>query len=225
MVLLNTDIEFTSPSGGILQDVDRIEFIPLGDGFLPDGDSPNLPSGSLWLRPNDGQVERLNYQGTSGIFDVRNAEGCAVYTTTTLQASLTGRVDFETTVLEDSQFITKETPSDFGTFRIQVGGLWRITYSLRFDTPGAGSDGTMRANFSQFIPTRSALSIATRCESFVPVAGDEGGCCCYANAVMLLPRSAFLNVDVFPLAGADTDLVEGMVTFELIRPDSQDSQS
>lgn len=218
MILLNTDIDFTSPSGGILQDIDHVEFIPLGSGFLPDGDSPDLPSGSLWLRSNDGQLERLNYQGTSGIFDARNAEGYAVYTTTTLQASINGTVDFETVVVEDSQFITQEATD---AFRIQVQGLWRVTYAARFDTPGGGSQGTMSATLTQTVPARVLSN--TRCGSFVASNSDQGGGCVYANAIILFPRGAFVDLLVFPLDAADSDLVEAMITFELIRPDPQES--
>ncbi len=218
MILLNTDIDFTSPSGGILQDIDHIEFIPSGVGFLPGGESPNLPSGSLWLRPNDGQLERLNYQGTSGIFDARNTEGYAIYTTTTTQAFGFGAgiVTFETVVLEDSQFITQENTT---TFRIQVQGLWRVTYAARFDTPATGSLGTIRAGFSQYSPFRSMA--LTRNEAFIASNGDQGGGCVYADVIVFLQRPAQIQLELLGRIGLDTNLVEAMFTFELIRPDSQ----
>jgi len=217
MVLLNTNIDFTSPSGGILQDIDHIEFIPSGQGFLPDGDSPNLPSGGLWLRPNDGQVERLNYQGTSGIFGARNAEGCAVYTTDQLQGFGGGAVGFETVVLEDSQFINQESS---GTFKIQIQGLWRVTYAASFLSTEAGSRGTMRGTLTQVAPVRTNF-VSTICENFVATPGDQGGGCVYANCVVLFPRGAIVGLQVLALGGAQTTLVEAMLTFELIRPDSE----
>lgn len=215
MILLNTNIDFISPSGGILQDIDHIKLIPLGSGFLPLGDSPDLPSGSLWLRPNDGQLERLNYHGTSGIFDARNAEGYAIYTTTTRQVSIFGKVNFGTVVLEDSLFITQETITDF---RIHVQGLWRITYVVRVDTPVGGSQGIVNGRLGQLHPVRNLDN--GQCDAQVASNDDQGGGCLYLNALILLTKGALLELTVSTLI-ADTDLVEAMLTFELIRPDPQ----
>jgi len=218
-MVFNTDIDFISSSGGVLQDISHIEFIPLGSEFLPDGTSPDLPSGGLWLRPNDGQVERLNYQGTSGIFDARNTEGYAAYTTTTTAAFGFGSISFETVVFEDAAFINQD---DATHWRIHVEGLWRITYAARFNTPTGGSPGTMRATLAQTEPTKNLFK--TRCEQFVADDGDQGGGCVYANAMILIPRGARIRLDLLALGGLSTDLVEAMITFALIRPDSQDPQ-
>lgn len=215
MILLNTNIDFISPSGGILQDIDHVEFIPLGSEFLPLGDSPDLPSGSLWLRPNDGQLERLNYHGTSGIFDARNAEGYAVYTTTTRQVSIFDQVNFGTVVLEDSLFITQETIT---TFRINVHGLWRVTYVVRVDTPVGGSQGILNGRLGQLNPVRNVDN--GRSNAQVASNGDQGGGCLYVNTLILFPKGALIDLTVTTML-ADTDLVEAMLTFELIRPDLQ----
>ena len=55
----NTSLDFIQPSGGNIVQAHRVGFDPQGIGVKPAGSSPTLPSGSLWIRPNDGQAERL----------------------------------------------------------------------------------------------------------------------------------------------------------------------
>jgi len=85
MIIFNADITTVESSGISIDNIDHVELIPQ----LVE---PALPSGGLWFRPNDGQLERLVVQGTSGILEVRNVEGIAFYSSTTVQDISAGSV-------------------------------------------------------------------------------------------------------------------------------------
>lgn len=222
MIQFNTDINFIASSGGVLQDIDHITFTPLGLGFLPLGDTdPNLPSGSLWLRQNKGQIERLNYQGANDIFEARNAEGYAAYVTTTSQevsSAVIGTINFETIIVEDTQFVQRNGATNEFTFH--VAGVWRCTFSARFDTPTGGSQGVVRGMWATENPSNLLDSMA--CDAFVASNGDQGGGCVYSNHDFIINEDTgmLFQCRVF-FASLETNLVEAMITFELIRPDSQ----
>lgn len=207
MVKVNSSIDFIQSSGGNIDHVHHAKLSPLGDGFKPQGSSPLLPSGSIWLRPNDGQAERLEYQGEDSLFQIRPTEGYAYYTTTTTHPeNLT--LLFETTVVEDSRFITKFNTAS-SQFTVHVSGLYRISVSVRLNN----SDSTT-LGWSLSVNLNSQASI-TRISEEVPNASNGGGGHGVLTVIAPIQRGRKITISNVGFAAVAE---EAGILIEFIRP-------
>ncbi len=147
----NTGIDFIQASGGNVIDVRHVEFEPV--------ESPTLPSGTVWYEPTDGQTDYFAYQGSSGSFSMRTAEGISYYENTTLQQlSTSGPIDvtWDKALIQDNNDNT-DTRASY-TFLSSAGdgiiiaasGLYKMTYHVQFinNTGGGASDASLQAQLT-----------------------------------------------------------------------------
>jgi len=217
MILFNTDISGTSASGVALKDLNHLVFVPK-ETIL----DPELPSGSLWLRSYDGEMEMLTYQGTSGILEVLNGQGYASYNRTSflsLSTSVPVIVTFQRYDIQDDDFISTNisVPGSESDFTINANGLYRICYNLvaANDSGGGATDGGVQtralANGSEIAGSNSKAYFGT------PSNGGRGT----GNACFLVSLSAgdLVQFEMEIIAGGGTMSYNGFVSFELIRPE------
>lgn len=209
MVLLNTDITSTVSSGIDGNSVSHVLFVPQAV-------DPVLPSGSVWLRPNDGQVERLVIQGTSGILEIRNAEGFAFYHSTTSQsiASTSVIISGYTTIVEDSAFINL---TGGNTVIAHISGLYRLSYTVTYlnATGGGQSDGTVNA---QILINGTKLD-GSEMSAYIPLVADGGQCSTVFYGMAILNRGDQIQIQADQLQSIGTlDVVSAILYVEFIRP-------
>jgi hypothetical protein len=93
---------------------------------------PVLPlDGDIWLRDNGGQLPRLAYQGTSGIYEVKNSEGYASYTVDTFIDFVTFTTIFtpvrwNVVDVEDSMYFSRSVNNE--RIHVWIDGIYRISY-------------------------------------------------------------------------------------------------
>ena len=211
---MNRGLVFIQPSGGNVDHVHHIKLLPLGDGFQSQGSSPGLPSGSVWLRPNDGQTERLEYQGEDSLFQTRPAEGYACYITTslsTVRQAIDGinANEIERTVLEDYGFYSL---LDLDHVKIHVSGLYRITASTRYDNTAVSVEEM------SFQIRKNDTDDLVDMSSVVAHSSDGGGVHVCVNIIVKLNRGDEISFLATEVGAAVLTLAEGMYTFEFIRP-------
>ncbi len=135
----NTGIDFIQASGGNILDVHHAEFEPVA--------SPTLPSGTVWYEPTDGQTEYFAYQGSSGLFSARTADGLSYYENTTLQEIAPGPIDviWDTALIDDIGYTFLSSGGD--GIIIGASGLYKMTYHVQFvnNTGGGSADTTLQA--------------------------------------------------------------------------------
>ena len=213
---MNSKLNFIQPSGGNIHHINHMKLLPLGDGFNPQGTHPILPSGSIWLEANDGQAERLAYQGRTSKFQAKSTEGYAYYTTTISQAYPSATilfVNFETTTVEDSRFITKDSDDTaFNSFFIHVSGVYRISFSLREEFTTNSSNITTTQLFLN-VPFSPVMAVQEE-----PTAVSDGGGQ-HATGQVILPLQAHSKIFLGALNLTGTGgVVEGGILIEFIRP-------
>ena len=139
----NAPIDFIQPSGGDVLEVHHAEFEPIDP-------TPTLPSGSVWLEPNDEllranetRVERLRYQTSSGIQEAKIDEGYCQYTNTLgLIPTITSTPSLYATNVSgfvDRKFYD-EVEKDKEEFVVKTSGLYRVTYSFETVNISAGGN-------------------------------------------------------------------------------------
>ena len=219
----NTSIDFIQPSGGNLDHVNHVKLLSLGDGLKPEGSSPVLPKGnkgggSVWFRPNDGQMEHLEYQGEDTLFQTRVAEGYAAYTSdyatrsTPLDVDGTTRVimTINSIILQDSHFFSNRFVSG-GDIICHVSGLYRVSCSFRCDNTGGDGELTLSMQVNGVDVTVG--------KTYVASSSDGGGCHVSLNFVgKLIPNDEIGFFPTTDIAVGDLIMQDFCAIFELIRP-------
>ena len=215
MVLFNTDVNGIPNSGIALEDVHHTLFIP-----KPTTLDPGLPSGSLWLRPYDGAMEMLTYQGTSGILEVLNGQGYASYHTITqkaLSTSVPVIIEFDIIEIQDDRFISSDLP---GTdFIINANGLYRIHANLlpSNNVGGGASDG--RAQGRALI--NGSEIAGSNCKTYFPTPSDGFWATCSFTVMISLNIGDVIQFELEVLTGGGTIMAyTNNASFELIRPET-----
>jgi hypothetical protein len=207
MILVNSDITSTVSSGIDSNNISHVLFVPQA------GD-PSTPSGNVWLRANDGQVERLAVEGTSGILECRNAEGFAFYSSTTTQSLSAGSVIISgyTTVVQDDRFMNL---TGGNTVIAHVGGLHRLSYSVIYlNTAGGANDGTVNA---QILINGTKLD-GSEMSAYVPASADGGQCAVVFYGMAILSVGDEIQIQADELSGLSlTSVVSAILNVELIR--------
>ena len=204
----NADANFVQPSGGNILNVDHVLFVPQAE-------NPLLPSGGMWMRANDGQVERLTVKGTSGVLECRNAEGFAFYSTTTTQDISAGPITIGsyTTIIEDERFINLSSD----TVIIHVSGLHRLSYTVTYlnGTGGGAADGTVNAQ----ILINGIKLVGSEMSAYIPIVSDGGQCLTvfYGMAILNVGDEIQIRADQLQSLGT-LDVVSAILNVELIRP-------
>ncbi len=209
----NTAIDFIQASGGNIDHIHHTKLLPLGSDFQPEGTSPTLPSGSIWFRPNEGQAERLEYQGEDTKFQIRPGEGVANYLVTTTQA-LPLDFTFDETLIEDSRFVTLGAGLGLGggdIIEFHVSGIYRITTSVR--ASNAGSDGAFTTSIADLDGSSSFL----RGQNYIPSSSDGGNSHVFTSNVILLKEGARLQPHILGV-GPTVVLEAYSFMVEFIRP-------
>jgi len=212
MININSSLDFIQPSGGNIDHVHNIKLLPLGDGSKPQGTSPTLPSGSVWLRPNDGQAERLEYQGRDSQFQIRPTEGYAHYLTVVPRVITPPQdVIFDQTIIEDTRFFSLDS-SDKVHITVHVSGLYRISGAFRVI-----NNISARVLIELSITKNDSISIG-EAKNFGPSTGDGGGAHVSINVIAKLDVGDLIHF-LFDASGFDTTtLHEGNTVMEFIRP-------
>ena len=220
MTRFDTEVDGIQASGMVLKDVHHGTFIP-----KPTTLDPALPSGSLWLRPYDGQMEMLTYQGSSGILEVSNGQGFVSFSTSavnSLSTSVPTIAEFNFAEIQEGQFISSAAtypgPSfDFSEFTIHVKGLYRINYLLTAfnDSGGGPTDGTAQG----LIRVNGSVLSNSRTTNYFESGGNDGATTCAASMMVILDIGDVVEFELSILVSGGTMTYEPSVSFELIRPE------
>ncbi|MHA2063079.1 MAG: hypothetical protein ACXABY_01740 [Candidatus Thorarchaeota archaeon] len=205
MILLNSDITSTVSSGIDGRSVSHVLFVPQAE-------DPSLPSGNVWMRANDGQVERLAVTGTSGILECRNAEGFAFYSSTTTQDLSAGPVIISgyTTIVQDDRFMNL---TGSNTVIAHVGGLHRLSYTVTYIN-ASNRDGSVNA---QILINGTKLD-GSEMASYMPNAADGGQCTVAFYGMAILSVGDEIQIQAEELSGEDFSVDSAILNVELIRP-------
>ena len=212
----NSNLDFMQPSGGNIDHSHHIKLLPLGDGVKPLSTGPILPSGSVWLRGNNGQAERLEYQGRDSSFQARPSEGYGFYVMTIpTDVYPTGTaliMDFDTTVVEDSHFMSMNRDDPSKRLRVHVSGLYRITACMRENVTDGGGDST-----TYDITTQNFFQSLVSIGEVTTAIGDGGGQHSAMMTHVYLPPNANISVSATSLNAAG-NIIEANLLVEFIRP-------
>lgn len=218
MILFNTDLDGVPASGVALKNIHHLTFIPKTTTI-----DPELPSGSLWLRPYDGAMEMFTYQGTSGIFEVLNGQGYASYhqsSNRTFSTSVPVLVEFQHTEVQDSDFISANVifPVPGTDFTINANGLYQITYNLKIRNATGGGNSDGRAQTRALVNGSEIAGSNTKVYFGIPSAAGRS-----QGSVTLLVSLNVGDVVQFEIeiltGGGSAVNYLGFVSFELIRPE------
>ncbi len=205
----NTAVDFIQTSGGNVDHVHHAKLLPLGDDFLPEGSSPTLPSGSIWFRPNNGQAERLQYQGEDTTFQIRAGEGIANYIVNKTQ-DLPLDFTFDETLIEDSRFFTLINDEEV---MFHVSGIYRITMSVRGDN--TDNDGDILTWVSR---EPDGVGFFLRGTNYAASNGDDGGGHVFWSNIVYMQRGESIQPHVLGGGGSSIDLEVCSLIVEFIRP-------
>lgn len=232
MEQVNSPIDFIAPSGGNIIDCHSLR-------FLPTLETPTLPSGSIWMKPNDGQLERFLYQGTSGIFEIRDTEGHGSYTirgddTTDISIGATptllelgpegaesvDRLDRYIYYQEDDFVTSSWVIGGTTQFTVKVSGLYKIAYSMPFHntTGGGNNDGVLESSM-QLDGTNMSGSVVR--QYLWLTGGGQRTCTMSAEFFAILLPYQTMELTVRLYNGNVSTILQregGTVIFELIEP-------
>ncbi|MHA2063080.1 MAG: hypothetical protein ACXABY_01745 [Candidatus Thorarchaeota archaeon] len=221
MILFNTDIDGVPASGVAAEDIHHIVFIPKATTL-----DPELPSGSLWLRPYDGEMEMFTYQGTSGILEVLNGQGYASYhqnDLNSLSTSVPVITTFQWREVQDSGFISAGNFPDNGSaansdFTINANGLYRICYNfIAANASGGGAaDGRVQA---RALANGSEIT-GSNTKAYFSTASNGGEGTCSTTVMVSLNAGDLVQFELEVLTAGGTMTYHGFVSFELIRPET-----
>ena len=176
-----------------------------------------LPSGSLWYRSAEEQVERLAYQGTSGIFQVKTAEGIGYYENTTLQEMNPGpyTVQWDRALFDDEGFTFLSSDSE--SIILPIQGLYKINYHVQFinNTGGGASDTSLQARFMH----NGSGMMGTLMSTYMPIQQNGGECSIACYGMIQADVGDELQVEVDFLGGtlSSVDVSNSYLEVEFIR--------